>query len=131
MSRAILEPGGWEFVVTEKKDRSPSSVTKAHLADAIYARHGGLTKREATTIVDAIFTTVKATLSQGRPVRITNFGSFEITARPGRRGVNPTSGEELDIPAHRGLTFRPARRLKTQVAKPGDAKAPRPRKREE
>jgi integration host factor subunit alpha len=86
--------------------------TKADLVDAVYQRHGGLTKDEAAEIVDAIFTTVKSTLAVGRPVRIKNFGTFEITRRPGRVGVNPTNGEKIFIPPHTGLSFKPARRLK-------------------
>lgn len=86
--------------------------TKADLVDAVYDRHGGLTKDEAADIVDAIFTTVKSTLADGRPVRIKNFGTFEITRRPGRLGVNPTNGEKIFIPPHTGLSFKPARRLK-------------------
>lgn len=87
-------------------------MTKADLVDVVYDRHGGLTKGEAAEIVDAIFTTVKSSLREGRTVRIKNFGTFEITNRPGRAGVNPVSGEKIFIPPHRGLSFRPARRLK-------------------
>jgi integration host factor subunit alpha len=102
--------------VSNAKTTGRRGLTKADLIDAVYQRHGGLTKTEATEIVDAIFNTVKTTLGGGRPVRIKNFGSFEVTARPGRVGVNPASGEKIDIPPHKGLNFRPARRLRTSVA---------------
>ena len=98
---------------TNSHDRR--GLTKADLIDAVYERHGGLTKSEATEIVEAIFNTVKTTLLDGRPVRIKNFGSFEVTARKGRYGVNPTSGEKIFIPPHKGLSFKPARRLRTPV----------------
>lgn len=91
-------------------------MTKADLVDVVYDRHGGITKYEAAEIVEAIFDTVKSTLVDGRPVRIKNFGTFEVTARPGRRGVNPTNGEIIFIPPHRGLSFRPARHLRDVVA---------------
>ncbi len=90
--------------------------TKADLVDAVYRRHGGLTRNEAAEVVDTIFRTVKATLIEGRPVRITNFGVFEVNDRAGRTGVDPSSGERIFIPPHRGLSFRPARRLKASVA---------------
>jgi nucleoid DNA-binding protein len=101
--------------VSNSKTTGRRGLTKADLIDAVYERHGGLTKSEATEIVDAIFNTVKTTLGGGRPVRIKNFGSFEVTSRPARTGVNPTSGEKIAIPAHRGLNFRPARRLRASV----------------
>ena len=71
--------------------------TKADLIDAVYDRHGGLTKDEAAEIVDVIFRTVKTSLGSGRTVKIKNFGTFEITDRPGRVGVNPVSGEKIFI----------------------------------
>jgi integration host factor subunit alpha len=102
--------------VTSKKTEIPRpGMTKADLVDVVYQRHGGLTKDEAAEIVEAIFGTVKTTLQAGRPVRIKNFGTFEVTSRAGRLGVSPTSGEKIFIPPHRGLAFRPARRLKDVV----------------
>jgi nucleoid DNA-binding protein len=92
-----------------------SGLTKADLIDVVYDRHGGLTKFEAAEIVDAIFATVKTCLADGRTVRIKNFGTFEVTTRPGRMGVNPTNGEKIFIPSHKGLAFRPARRLKDEI----------------
>lgn len=93
-----------------------SGKTKADLIDAVYRRHGGLTKQEAAEVVEAIFSTVKTSLGDGRSVRIRNFGVFELTERSGRTGVNPTSGERLYIPPHRGLNFRPSRSLKAVVS---------------
>jgi nucleoid DNA-binding protein len=98
--------------MTPKKP--PTGMTKADLVDVVYDRHGGLTKNEAAEVVEAIFKTVKTSLREGRTVRIKNFGTFEITNRPGRTGVNPVSGERIFIPPHRGLSFRPARRLKDE-----------------
>lgn len=96
--------------------RRKLGTTKADLIDQVYQRHGGLTKSEAAEVVESIFEAMKTTLVEGRPVRIKNFGVFEVTARPGRRGVNPASGEEIFIQAHKGLSFRPARKLKDVVA---------------
>jgi integration host factor subunit alpha len=90
-------------------------LTKADLVDVVYDRHGGLTKDEAAKIVEVIFNAVKTSLRDGRTVRIKNFGTFEITSRQGRVGVNPTNGEKIFIRPHRGLSFRPARRLKDVV----------------
>lgn len=89
-----------------------SGKTKADLVDVVYDRHGGLTKDEAAEIVDVIFRTVKSSLGSGRTVKIKNFGTFEITDRPGRVGVNPMSGEKIFIQPHKGLSFKPARRLR-------------------
>ena len=89
--------------------------TKADLIDAVYRRHGALTKSEAAEVVEAIFKTVKTSLQDGRSVRIRNFGAFEVTERSGRTGVNPASGKRMFIPPHTGLTFRPSRNLKSAL----------------
>ena len=98
--------------MSRKVPKRPGT-TKADLVDAVYERHGALTKAEAARVVDAIFMTVKSTLQDGRSVRIRNFGAFEITQREGRTGVNPASGERMFIPPRTGLSFRPSRYLKT------------------
>jgi DNA-binding protein HU-beta len=98
--------------VSDSRRRHHSGVTKAHLVDRVYDLHGGLTKSEAADIVEAILETVKSSLVDGRSVRIKNFGTFEVTDRLARTGVDPSNGRRIQIPAHRGLSFRPARRLK-------------------
>ena len=90
-------------------------LTKADLVDVVYDRHGGITRYEAAEIVEAILQTVKTSLRDGRTVRIKNFGTFEVTRRPGRVGVNPMSGEKMFIRPHKGLSFKPARRLKDEI----------------
>ena len=105
------------YATMAKKTLRPG-ITKADLVDVVYDRHGGLTKDEAAEIVDVIFRTVKVSLADGRPVRIKNFGTFEVTDRPGRVGVNPMSGERMFIRPHKGLSFKPARRLRDVMVRP-------------
>ena len=108
--------------MSSRRLRDSEGKTKADLIDAVYDRHGGLTKGEAAEIVDAIFKTVKTTLGDGRSVRIRNFGAFEVTSRSGRTGVNPASGRKMFIPPHTGLSFRPSRNLTQEVKKGGPKK---------
>lgn len=92
--------------------RSGASTTKADLVNLVYRTHGGLTKHEATDVVESILRHMKSHLLAGKSVKIHNFGVFEVVPRRGRAGVDPTSGERILIPARRGLNFRPADRLK-------------------
>lgn len=119
------------MVKSDKRSRSKGGLTKADLTDAVYERHGGLTKDEAADIVDAIFQTVKTTLGDGRPVKIKNFGTFEVLPRAGRIGVNPASGEKIFIPPKKGLSFRPAERLKKVIGKKGKGVAAAPKSSQE
>ena len=85
------------------------SHSKADLADAVYRRHGGLTRSDAGRLVDLILGTIRASLAGGRPVRISGFGSFRIVARASRVGRNPRTGERVAIAAARRPVFRPSR----------------------
>ena len=102
-------------MTTKKHGKPRSGVTRADLTDAVYQRHGGLTKSEAADVVNKIFETVKDNLLEGRPVKIQNFGVFEVALRKGRAGVSPADGNPIFIPEHRSLSFRPAPRLKDAV----------------
>lgn len=94
-------------------------LTRADLTDLVYKLHGGLTRQESAQVVESILGTVKESLLEGRSVKIQNFGVFEVTRRPARRGVNPISGESISIPSQKGLSFRPSPKLKQAVEKPG------------
>ena len=87
-------------------------MTKADLARAIYDRHGGISNQEAQRIVDIIFETMKKRLLAGDEVRIVGFGSLEVVARRSRKGRNPVTGEEIQLPERRALVFRPSRSMK-------------------
>ncbi len=87
-------------------------MTKADLARAIYDRHGGISNQEAQRIVDIIFETIKNRLLAGDEVRIVGFGSLEVVTRRTRRGRNPVTGEEIQLPERRALVFRPSRSMK-------------------
>lgn len=97
--------------------------TKAFLVDSVYQRHGALTKQEAAGVVDALLHAMKGALVDGRPVRIQNFGVFEVVSRAGRAGINPADGQPLFIPAHRGLQFRPSRQMREEIETPESASA--------
>jgi nucleoid DNA-binding protein len=87
-------------------------MTKADLARAIYDRHGGISNQEAQRIVDTIFETIKNRLLTGEEVRIVGFGSLEVVTRRTRRGRNPMTGEDIQLPERRALVFRPSRSMK-------------------
>ena len=106
--------------MSRKTPKRPGT-TKADLVDAVYKRHGALTKAEATSAVEAVFSSLKNSLQDGRSVRIRNFGVFEVSERGGRTGVNPASGEKMFIPPRTGLTFKPSRHLKTVLTDDDEA----------
>ena len=56
---------------------------------AAVAEKTGTTKKNAGTIVDAVFETISEALSAGDKVTLVGFGTFEVRDRAARKGVNP------------------------------------------
>jgi len=95
-------------------------MTKADLARAVYEKHGGIALQDCQRAVDQIFALIKKNLLEGHRVHIVGFGTLEVVERRARRGRNPATGEEIELPARRALVFRPSRAIKSfeQVLEP-------------
>ena len=89
-------------------------MTKAEIVAQISEKNG-LSRTDATNIVEATFEIIKASLERGEKVKIKNFGSFAVRTKRERRGRNPTTGADIVIPAHRVLTFKPGPAMKKTV----------------
>lgn len=87
---------------------------KAQLVSDV-ATATGLTKKDATAAVDAVFDSVQATLAKGEKVQLIGFGNFEVRSRAERKGRNPQTGEEIKIPASKVPAFKPGKALKDAV----------------
>ncbi|WP_370956816.1 HU family DNA-binding protein [Bacillus subtilis] len=75
----------------------------------------GVTKKEATPKVDAVFEVLAETLSKGESIKIPGVGTFEVRERAARKGRNIQTGEEIEIPASKAVKFKPAKALKDSV----------------
>lgn len=87
---------------------------KAELIDSV-ANKTGLTKKDATSAVDAVFESIQENLSEGNKVQLIGFGNFEVRQRAARKGRNPQTGEEIKIPASKVPAFKPGKALKDSV----------------
>ena len=47
-----------------------------------------------------------------KDVSINGFGKFEVRERNARKGINPATKEEIDIPAMKSVGFKPSKTLK-------------------
>lgn len=74
------------------------------------------TKRQAEAVVDAVFETITKAMSQGEDVAITGFGTFRVRKRAAKVGVNPRTGEKVNIPAKTVPKFSAGKGLKEAVA---------------
>ena len=89
-------------------------MTKAEFVDQV-ASESGLGKGEATKAVDAFIDVVTSTLRRGGEINFTGFGKFTVADRGARQGVNPQTGERIQIAATRVPRFSAGSSLKNAV----------------
>jgi len=82
-------------------------MTKADIVEAIQ-RSNGFSKREASDMLETVFSIMKSTLESGEKLKIAGFGNFVVKQKADRRGRNPQTGEIITIGARRVLTFKPS-----------------------
>jgi integration host factor subunit alpha len=90
------------------------TLTKVDFAGSLFEELG-LDRREAKALVELFFEEIKDSLEQGKAVKISGFGKFELRDKTSRPGRNPKTGEEVPISARRVVTFRSGHKLKARV----------------
>jgi DNA-binding protein HU-beta len=89
-------------------------MNKTDLVQAVCERTG-VTKKDVTQVVDAVFDVIQEALSQGDKVQLVGFGNFEIRERAARKGRNPQTGEEIEIAASRVPAFKAGKSLREGI----------------
>lgn len=90
------------------------ALTKADMAERLFEELG-LNKREAKELVEMFFEEIRGALENGRQVKLSGFGNFDLRDKKQRPGRNPKTGQEIPITARRVVTFRPGQKLKARV----------------
>ena len=75
----------------------------------------GLSKKDSSAAVNGVFDTITKVLSKGDEVVITGFGSFRAVKRAARAGVNPKTGEKIQIAASTKPKFKAGKAFKEAV----------------
>lgn len=91
-------------------------MTKADLVEAI-AKDTGLSKADAARAVESFVVNVTKALNAGDKVTLVGFGSFSARQRAARKGVNPRTGDTINIPASKTVGFTPGKALKDSLNK--------------
>jgi DNA-binding protein HU-beta len=79
------------------------------------ATKSGLSNRDASKAVDAFLESVTDALKARDSVNFTGFGKFSAAERAARQGVNPRTGERVDIAATTVPKFSAGSQLKSSV----------------
>ena len=91
------------------------SVNRTELIAAI-ADRSGLSKSDADKAIAALQEVLVYSLSKGEAVKITGLLSVERTERAARKGRNPRTGDEIEIPAGYGVKISAGSNLKKAVS---------------
>ncbi|MGB9763169.1 MAG: HU family DNA-binding protein [Minisyncoccia bacterium] len=72
-------------------------------------------KKDAAEALEAVIDAITKSLVKGEDVTITGFGTFAVKKRAARQGVNPKTGEKINIPAMTVPKFKAGKALKEAV----------------
>ena len=90
-------------------------MSKQDLINAI-AASAGITKRAAGEALETLVGTITGELKKGRSVTITGFGTFRVSKRNARMGVNPRNpSQKISIPAMKVPAFEAGKTLKDAI----------------
>lgn len=90
---------------------------KLDIADRIH-QEARISHEEAARLLDWILDLLKATLQQGEPIAIVNFGTFKVRSKSSRPGRNPATGEAMMISSRRVVTFHASPHLTAEMNEP-------------
>ncbi len=90
-------------------------MNKSEFVAALQEKAGLDSKAQAEKSVDAFLSVLSGALASGDSVNFVGFGGFKVTPRPARKGRNPQTGKEIDIPASKVVKFTPGKALKDAV----------------
>ena len=94
-----------------------STLTRSDLIEAIY-KEAHMTRSDATLVFDTLLETIYHILKENSELKIQKFGSFVLKDKVARVGRNPKTGEEVEIKAHKAVSFKPHSHLKTRIENP-------------
>ncbi len=91
------------------------AMSKGDLVVAV-AKSCGCTKKSAGDSLEAVLGAITKELSKGGQVTVTGFGTFKVSNRAARVGVNPQNpSQKINIPATKVPTFKAGKNLKEAV----------------
>jgi DNA-binding protein HU-beta len=98
----------------KSKKKSEILMNKAELINAI-AAESGLSKADAKKALDATVKAVSETLVAGDKVSLVGFGTFSVSERAARQGINPATKQTITIGAKKVAKFKPGAELNASI----------------
>jgi len=79
------------------------------------ATSAGITKKEAEETLNAIMENITSALKKGDSITLVGFGTFSVSKRAAREGVNPQTKEKIKIPAKNVVKFKAGKTLNSSL----------------
>lgn len=89
-------------------------MTKKELVEKVSGKTE-LSVEKVSAVINAAFSAITAELCKDHKVQLIGFGTFEVKTRAGRKGRNPRTGEEIELPPSRLPYFKAGKALKEAV----------------
>lgn len=80
-------------------------MNKTELINAI-SEKAGLSKADSKKALDAFIETVGEELKKGGKISLVGFGTYSVTEKAARKGINPRTKQQIDIPAKKVVKFK-------------------------
>ena len=89
-------------------------MNKTQLIEAVAAK-ADIKKKDAEAAVNALTDVIAEALKAGEKVQLVGFGTFEVKNVAAREGHNPKTGETIQIPESKKVSFSASKVLKDSV----------------
>lgn len=89
-------------------------MNKTELINAI-AENAGLAKTDAKKALEATLGVIAEAVKKGDKVALIGFGTFSVSERPARTGINPATGAKIEIAAKKVVKFKAGAELADSV----------------
>ena len=89
-------------------------MNKSELISAL-SEETTFSKKDIAKVLGAFTRVIERTLKKGEKISITGFGTYWISRRPARVGINPATKERINLPAIAVPRFKPGKHLKEEV----------------
>ncbi len=74
-----------------------------------------LSKKDVEMVIDSMIEAITKALKSGEKVTLTGFGTFKVSKRAAREGINPQTKAKIQIPAMTVPKFTAGKALKEAV----------------
>ena len=74
-----------------------------------------LTRQESRCLIESFFEELSESLIDGKEVKLSGFGNFELKDKSSRPGRNPKTGEPVAVSARRVVTFKTGQKFRQKI----------------